>query len=167
MSQPDLIISGSYLLPHPSSTALLSDHGLAVTGDTITDIASVEDLAAQYPEAEMLHSPGGLVMPGLINSHTHAAMACLRGIADDLPLMTWLQDHIFPIEAKLTPDIIESATLLSIAEMIRSGTTSFCDMYLFARDVAAFWVCWRRAYLERIHIQPEVVRPFVEVPQKA
>ena len=136
MSQPDLIISGSYLLPSPSSSALLSDHGIAVTGDTITAIASIETLKEEYPEAAELHSPGGLVMPGLINGHTHAAMACLRGIADDLPLMTWLQDHIFPIEAQLTPDIIENATLLSIAEMIRSGTTSFCDMYLFAKDVA-------------------------------
>jgi 5-methylthioadenosine/S-adenosylhomocysteine deaminase len=75
-------------------------------------------------------------MPGLINSHTHAAMSCFRGIADDLPLMTWLEEHIFPAEAKLTPEIVYHSTLLSIAEMIKSGTTSFCDMYLFAKEVA-------------------------------
>jgi len=75
-------------------------------------------------------------MPGLINTHTHAAMACFRGLADDLPLMTWLQDHIFPAEARLTPEIVYHSTLLSLAEMIKSGTTSFCDMYLFAGEVA-------------------------------
>jgi 5-methylthioadenosine/S-adenosylhomocysteine deaminase len=75
-------------------------------------------------------------MPGLVNTHTHAAMACFRGIADDLPLMQWLQEYIFPVEAKLTPDIVYHSTLLSICEMIKSGTTSFCDMYLFAADVA-------------------------------
>ena len=65
-----------------------------------------------------------------------AAMACFRGLADDLPLMQWLQEYIFPVEAKLTGDMVYRATLLSLAEMIKSGTTSFCDMYLFAKDVA-------------------------------
>jgi 5-methylthioadenosine/S-adenosylhomocysteine deaminase len=75
-------------------------------------------------------------MPGLVNTHTHAAMSCFRGLADDLPLMQWLQEHIFPVEQKLTPDMVYQSTLLSICEMIRSGTTSFNDMYLFAGDVA-------------------------------
>jgi 5-methylthioadenosine/S-adenosylhomocysteine deaminase len=75
-------------------------------------------------------------MPGLINTHTHAAMACFRGLADDLPLMQWLQEYIFPLETKLTGDIVYRSTLLSLAEMLKSGTTSFCDMYLFAKDVA-------------------------------
>jgi 5-methylthioadenosine/S-adenosylhomocysteine deaminase len=75
-------------------------------------------------------------MPGLVNTHTHAAMACFRGLADDLPLMRWLQEYIVPVEAKLTGDMVYQATLLSLAEMIKSGTTSFCDMYLFAKDVA-------------------------------
>ncbi len=135
MSQSNLIISGGYLLASPS-TAPLKDHGVAAEGDIIKEIGPVEDLKRKYPQAELLHSPGGLIMAGLINTHTHAAMACLRGVADDLPLMAWLQDHIFPIEAKLTPEIVKNSTLLSIAEMIRSGTTSFCDMYLFAKDVA-------------------------------
>jgi 5-methylthioadenosine/S-adenosylhomocysteine deaminase len=75
-------------------------------------------------------------MPGLVNAHTHAAMTCFRGIADDLPLMTWLNDHIFPAEAKLTFDIVYQGTLLACAEMILSGTTTFCDMYLFEDAVA-------------------------------
>ena len=75
-------------------------------------------------------------MPGLINTHTHAAMSCFRGLADDIPLMQWLQEYIFPVEAKLTPDMVYQSTLLSICEMIKSGTTGFNDMYLFAKEVA-------------------------------
>ena len=75
-------------------------------------------------------------MPGLVNTHTHAAMACFRGLADDLTLMQWLQEYIFPVEAKLNSKMVYQSTVLSIAEMIKSGTTSFCDMYLFAKDVA-------------------------------
>lgn len=147
MEQPDLIVSGEYLLPTANQSALLTNHGLAVTGDTITDIAPTETLTQKYPQAQHLHTPYGLVMPGLVNTHTHAAMACFRGIADDLPLMTWLQEHIFPAEAKLTPEIVYHSTLLSIAEMIKSGTTSFCDMYLFTKEVAraaqaAGMRCW-------------------------
>lgn len=147
MEQPDLIISGEYLLPAASQSSVLHNHGVAVTGNAITEIAPTGLLTGKYPQAEHLHTPHGLVMPGLVNTHTHAAMACFRGIADDLPLMTWLQDHIFPAEAKLTPEIVYHSTLLSIAEMIKSGTTSFCDMYLFTKEVAkaaqtAGMRCW-------------------------
>jgi 5-methylthioadenosine/S-adenosylhomocysteine deaminase len=75
-------------------------------------------------------------MPGLINTHTHAAMTCFRGLADDLQLMSWLNDHIFPAEAKLDEQKVYSGTLLACAEMIMSGTTCFCDMYLFEDAVA-------------------------------
>lgn len=76
------------------------------------------------------------MLPGLVNVHTHAPMALMRGLADDLPLMTWLQEHIFPVETKLTPEIVYHGAMLSMVEMIKSGTTSFCDMYLFAKEVA-------------------------------
>ena len=136
MTQPDLIISGSHLLPSCHHHEVLTDHALAITGNTITHIGPTADLASQYPSVRRLHTRHGLIMPGLINTHTHAAMSIFRGIADDLPLMTWLTEHIFPIEAKLTPAMVYTATQLSIAEMIKSGTTSFCDMYLFAKEVA-------------------------------
>jgi 5-methylthioadenosine/S-adenosylhomocysteine deaminase len=132
----DLLLTGRYLLPSSSQSDLLENAGLAIAGDTIAAIGPTDDLVRRYPGAERLHEPHGLIMPGLINTHTHAAMTCFRGLADDLPLMTWLQEHIFPIEAKLTGNIVYHATLLSLAEMIKSGTTSFCDMYLFAKDVA-------------------------------
>lgn len=136
MHTPTLIVSGRYLLPTSSQRDVLHQHGLAISGDTISEIAPTAELKRKYPEAEWLHTEHGLIMPGLVNTHTHAAMSCFRGIADDLPLMTWLEQHIFPAEARLTAEMVYQSTLLSIAEMIKSGTTSFCDMYLFAKEVA-------------------------------
>ncbi len=135
-SRADYIFTAKYLLPTNSNDSAISDGGIAVYGDTIVDIAPASILRKNYPEAPFFHEPHGLIMPGLINTHTHAPMSCFRGLADDLPLMEWLEEHIFPVEANLTPDIVHTAAQLSIAEMIRSGTTSFCDMYLFSREVA-------------------------------
>ena len=133
---PDLIISGQYLMPTAHETDLITDGAVAIKDDTIIATGTANELAARYPDTETLHEPFGLIMPGLINTHTHAAMSCMRGMADDLELMNWLQNHIFPVEAQLTPEMVYQATQLSIAEMIRSGTTSFCDMYLFSKEVA-------------------------------
>jgi 5-methylthioadenosine/S-adenosylhomocysteine deaminase len=134
--QADYIISGKYLLPTWRQTDRIEDGAVAVSKDSIAAVGSRAELSARFPEAEQLHEPAGLVMPGLINTHTHAPMSYLRGIADDLPLMTWLQEHIFPVEQQLDAEMVYLSTLLSIAEMIKSGTTSFCDMYLFAGEVA-------------------------------
>jgi 5-methylthioadenosine/S-adenosylhomocysteine deaminase len=136
MQQPSLIVSGKYLLPGSTQAGLLHQHGLAIAGDTIVEIGPTATLTGKYPGTRQLHTAHGLIMPGLINTHTHAPMCCFRGIADDLPLMTWLEKHIFPIETRLTAEMVYRSALLSIAEMIKSGTTSFCDMYLFAKEVA-------------------------------
>jgi len=131
----DLLLTGTVLTLDAQQTVL--DQGaVAVAGDTIVDIGPAADLLGRFPHARRIEEPHGLIMPGLVNTHTHAAMACFRGLADDLPLMQWLQEYIFPAEAKLTAEIVYHSTLLSAAEMIRSGTTSFCDMYLFAKEVA-------------------------------
>ncbi len=130
-----LVVSGQYLVTMDGQGILEKENAsVAIAGDTIVEIGP--DLAAKYPLAEIIVEPRGLIMPGLINTHTHAAMSCFRGLADDLPLMQWLQEYIFPVEAKLTPDMVYHSTLLSICEMIRSGTTTFNDMYLFAKEVA-------------------------------
>lgn len=130
-----LVVSGQYLVTMDGQGGLEKENAsVAIAGDTIVEIGP--DLAAKYPLAEIIVEPRGLIMPGLINTHTHAAMSCFRGLADDLPLMQWLQEYIFPVEAKLTPDMVYHSTLLSICEMIRSGTTTFNDMYLFAKEVA-------------------------------
>ena len=133
----DLLITGLWLLPTARQQDAITGGGVAVAGDRIVAIGQARELAARYPYAERIHEEHGLIMPGLVNTHTHAPMSCFRGLADDLPLMTWLQEHIFPAEAMLTPEIVYHSTLLSLAEMIKSGTTSFCDMYLFAKEVAS------------------------------
>ena len=132
----DLLVTGRYLLPTSSNKDLVKNGGIAIKGDSIVEIGLGAELKEKYPDCQHIDEKHGLIMPGLINTHTHAPMSLFRGLADDLPLMTWLQDHIFPIEAKLTADMVYQATLLSLAEMIKSGTTSFCDMYLFAGEVA-------------------------------
>ena len=134
--QADLLVTGRFLLPSSSNDDLIENGGIAIKEDTILDVGVATELKKKYPQCNTLHEEHGLIMPGLINTHTHAPMSLFRGLADDLPLMTWLQDHIFPVEAKLTPEMVHQATLLSLAEMIKSGTTSFCDMYLFADEVA-------------------------------
>jgi 5-methylthioadenosine/S-adenosylhomocysteine deaminase len=147
----DLLVTGKYLYTQDSNKTIINDAGVAILGDSIVETGNVAELTGKYPDAELLATEHGLIMPGLINTHTHAAMACFRGLADDLPLMQWLQEYIFPVEAKLTGDMVYRATLLSLAEMIKSGTTSFCDMYLFAKDVArAAQVSGMRAWIGEV-----------------
>lgn len=134
--QADLILTGRYLLPMDDSQSVIEHGGVAVAGDSILAVGKADGLLAQFPEAEVIAEPMGLIMPGLVNVHTHAAMSLFRGLADDLPLMQWLQDYIFPVEATLTGEQVYQGTLLSLCEMIKSGTTTFCDMYLFAGEVA-------------------------------
>jgi 5-methylthioadenosine/S-adenosylhomocysteine deaminase len=134
-STVNLVLSGRYLVSMAESGVVEHENiSVAIAGDTIVDIGPA--LAGQYPQAEHIATPHGLIMPGLINTHSHAAMSCFRGLADDLPLMQWLEEYIFPVEAQLTPEMVYHATLLSLCEMIKSGTTSFNDMYLFAKEVA-------------------------------
>ena len=138
MNEPkaDLILTGRYLLTMDQDQTLIEEGGVAIGGDSILAVGKADDLLARYSGTTVIAEPHGLIMPGLVNVHTHAAMSLFRGLADDLPLMRWLQDYIFPVEASLTGEQVYQGTLLSICEMIKSGTTSFCDMYLFAGDVA-------------------------------
>ena len=131
-----LILSGRYLMPNADQNEVIDDGAIAIEGDSIVQIGKRADILAAFPDHHEIHEPHGLIMPGLVNTHTHASMACFRGFADDLPLMTWLQEYIFPVESKLTGELVYDSALLSIMEMIKSGTTSFCDMYLFSQDVA-------------------------------
>ncbi len=134
--QADLILSGSFLLPDSTQAGVMTDAAIAISGDIISAVGNTQQITNDYIAKRTLHTEHGLIMPGLVNTHTHAPMALFRGLADDLPLMTWLEEHIFPVEASWTPEMIYQATQLSLAEMIQSGTTSFCDMYLFSKEVA-------------------------------
>lgn len=134
-AEADLIIYDGTVITMDGDLRIIADGAVAVADGRIRAVGPKSDLG-HWKAARTLNARGGLILPGLINTHTHAAMALFRGLADDLPLMTWLNDHIFPAEAKLTAEMVRIGTRLACAEMIRSGTTCFCDMYLFEAAVA-------------------------------
>jgi 5-methylthioadenosine/S-adenosylhomocysteine deaminase len=100
-------------------------------------VDTAEAVAARFRAADRIDARGDVILPGLVNTHTHAAMVMFRGLADDLALMDWLQRYIFPAEAKtVSPEMVRIGTRLALLEMIRSGTTTFADMYYFEEEVA-------------------------------
>ena len=135
VSFADLMITNGWLLPMDSNGKVISNGGVAITGDRIVSVGTAAELK-NWRAKRIIDAKGGIILPGLINTHTHAAMTLFRGLADDLPLMSWLNDHIFPAEAKLDAQMVHTGALLACAEMILSGTTCFCDMYLFEDEVA-------------------------------
>ncbi|MFH1626154.1 MAG: amidohydrolase [Pseudomonadota bacterium] len=132
----DLLIYGDTILTMVPGNEIISDGIIAVKDDSIVFIGKEGSLREPFNAKEVITVKNGLIMPGLINSHTHAAMACFRGMADDLPLMEWLNNYIFPVESKADGELVYYGSLLASAEMIRSGTTTFCDMYLFEDEAA-------------------------------
>ena len=117
-----------------SSEGFIRNVDVAIKDGRILSIDKSKD--GEFKADKVIDGRHKLVMPGLINTHTHSAMTILRNYADDLPLKEWLFDHIFPIEAKLTEEDVYWGTMLAIAEMIKSGTTTIADMYLFMDKVA-------------------------------
>ncbi|RBP51504.1 5-methylthioadenosine/S-adenosylhomocysteine deaminase [Arenicella xantha] len=116
---------------------VLEHHALVIQSGKIVDILPTEKATARYPDANHIERNSHALIPGLINSHTHAAMSLFRGIADDVPLMEWLNDHIWPAEAKwVGHEFMRDGVELAIAEMLLSGTTCFNDMYFFPNIVA-------------------------------
>ncbi len=134
-NKADILISNGVVLTMSDKHSVIDNGAIAISGEKITAVGSLSDFSS-WQISETIDAEGGIIMPGLINSHTHAAMTCFRGLADDLPLITWLNEHIFPAESKLDYDKVYRGTLLACAEMILSGTTCFCDMYLFEDAVA-------------------------------
>ena len=120
------------MVPVEPAGAVLEDHAVAVRDGRIEAVLPASGAAAAYPGYETLDLPGHVLIPGLVNAHTHAAMCLMRGLSDDLPLMRWLQEHIWPAEAKhVSPEFVRDGTLLACAEMLRGGITCFNDMYFF------------------------------------
>ncbi len=137
MIDVDLLIDARWVLPIRPEHRVLENHSVVVKGSRILDVLPIQSARQKYraksEKALMQH----VVMPGLINMHGHSAMTLLRGYADDLPLHTWLAEHIWPAEQKyVREDFVEVGTRLAVAEMIRSGTTYVNDMYFFP-DIAA------------------------------
>jgi len=117
---------------------VLPDGAVAVQGDTLLAVDTSANISAQYEAAKVIDARGALVLPGLINAHTHMPMSLFRGLADDLSLDDWLHKYIFPAESRyVTPDFVTLSTQLSLVEMLRGGTTTVADMYYFEEQVAA------------------------------
>ncbi len=131
----DLMVTNGCLIPMDPTGRIIANGGVVIAGDRIAAVGTSESIR-HWRAQKVIDAGGGIILPGLINTHTHAAMTLFRGLADDLPLMTWLNDHIFPAEARLDAQTVSTGTLLACAEMILSGTTCFCDMYLFEDAVA-------------------------------
>ena len=133
----DVIWSARYVLTMAPQRRVIENGAVAVRGDRIVAVGSKAEIDKRFQPKQRLDRPDALLAPGLINTHTHAAMSLLRGIADDLRLQDWLEKYIFPAEAKnVSPDFVRWGTKLACAEMLLGGTTTFTDMYYF-EDVAA------------------------------
>ncbi|GAB1393354.1 TRZ/ATZ family hydrolase [Rhodocyclaceae bacterium] len=133
----DWVIDARWIIPVEPDATALENHSLIVKNGRIHDLLPTDNANTRYVGREHRRLTNHVLLPGLINLHTHAAMTLLRGYADDLPLMTWLQDHIWPAEARhLSPEFVHDGTLLACWEMLRGGITCFNDMYFFPEDAA-------------------------------
>jgi 5-methylthioadenosine/S-adenosylhomocysteine deaminase len=136
----DLLIEAAWVVPVEPHAVVLEDHAVAVKAGVIVDILPIADARARYAAAETVSRPESALIPGLVNAHTHNPMTLLRGIADDLPLMEWLQGHIWPVEAAVIgPQFVEDGITLAIAEMLRGGTTCANENYFFPDVQAAVY----------------------------
>jgi len=133
----DTLIDARWIIPVNDDNEILENHSLAIVNGLIIDVLATKDANKKYQATHTHQLDGHALIPGFINSHTHAAMSLYRGLADDLPLMEWLQEHIWPAEQQhTTQDFVKTGTQLAIAEMLRSGTTCFNDMYFFPDETA-------------------------------
>ena len=135
-TEVDIIVEARYLLPM-TDTDVISDAAMAVKDGLIVEVGKKEDILSRYEPNNLLGGNNRAVLPGFVNTHTHAAMVYFRGLADDLPLKQWLEEHIWPAESRmLSPEFCRDATELACLEMISSGVTLFNDMY-FYEDASA------------------------------
>jgi len=134
----DILIQGGRLLTFAEDNAIIEDPLIGIRDGEILFIEEAHaPLVSLYAPKEIIHAEGSVILPGLVNTHTHVPMVFFRGLADDLPLMDWLNNHIFPAERKyVNREMVYAGALLGIAEMLLSGTTTFCDGYFYESSVA-------------------------------
>ena len=133
----DLVVRDGTVVTMDGQRRVIAHGAVAIGSGRIAAVGTEAEVDAGFRGAQTLDARGGIVIPGLVNAHTHAAMVLFRGIADDLKLMQWLQDYIFPAEKNnVTAEFVRAGTRLAALEMIRSGTTTFVDMYYFEDQVA-------------------------------
>ncbi len=133
----DTVIHARWVVPVQPAGEVYDNHAIAIHENRIVEVLPSSKATEKYQATEEIHLPNHVLIPGLINAHTHAAMSLFRGLADDLPLMDWLENHIWPAETRwVNPEFVRDGTRLAIAEMLRSGTTCFNDMYFFPDQCA-------------------------------
>ncbi len=133
----DLLVTNGLVVTMDANRRVIEGGAVAMRGDSIVAVGTTADVTAEFDSPKVIDARGAIVMPGLINTHAHAAMSLFRGIADDLALDEWLHKYIFPAEAKnVTEEFVTWGTRLSLLEMIQGGTTTYADMYYFEDAVA-------------------------------
>lgn len=153
----DLLIEAGFVVPVVPHGVVLEDHAVAVSGGRIVAVLPASEALARFDAAEIVSRPEAALIPGLVNAHAHNPMTLLRGVADDLPLKVWLQEHIWPIEgAVMGPEFVADGVTLAIAEMLRGGTTCCNENYFFP-DVQA-------ATYKRYGFRARVGLPVIDFP---
>ena len=137
MKTVDLLVVNGTLVTMDKDRRVIEEAGVAINNGRIVAVGTRRDLARRFTSAQTLDARGKIIIPGLVNGHTHVPMTLFRGLADDLDLQDWLTKYIFPAEAKnVTEEFVRAGTRLGLAEMIRGGTTTYCDMYYFEDAIA-------------------------------
>jgi len=153
----DLIVSGAYIVTMDAEKTVLHDGAIAVKDGLIIALGDAETITSTYRADEIISGENRAVMPGFVNGHTHSAMVLFRGMADDLALMTWLRNYIFPMEGRYVDEaLIEAGTALACYEMIESGTTSFVDMYFYPDTIAGV--------VEKCGLRAIISTPMIDFP---
>src|SRR5260370_32951232 len=133
----DLIARGGTVVTMDDARHVIANGSVAVKAGRIVAVGRTAEIDRNYAAREIVNASGKVIIPGIINGHTHVPMTLFRGLADDLDLQEWLTKYIFPAEAKnVTEDFVRVGTRLGLAEMLRAGTTTYCDMYYFEDAVA-------------------------------
>jgi 5-methylthioadenosine/S-adenosylhomocysteine deaminase len=134
----DILVLGGIVVTMDERRTILADGALAIRGNSIAALGPRAQIAAVYSTATIVEATGCLVIPGLIDAHTHIPMTLFRGLADDLPLHTWLEQHVWPAEHRfINPETVRWASRFGVAELLRSGVTTLCDMYFYEDEVVA------------------------------
>lgn len=157
MRHCDSLIASSWCIPVEPAGTVLEDHAVAVVDDRIAAILPLAEAREAFQPSVFVNRPGHVLIPGLINSHCHAAMTLFRGLVDDLPLDAWLREGIWPVERRfVSAELVRDGTELAIAEMLTAGITCFSDQYFFPEIVAETAV--------DLHMRAVIGTPVVDVP---
>ena len=132
MQHCDTLIAPRWCIPVEPAGVVLTGHAIIVMDGRITDLLPLEKALENYQPSVLVERPDHVLIPGFVNTHTHAAMSLLRGLTNDLELHVWLKEHIWPAEQRYVgPEFVADGSLLAVTEMIRAGITCFNDMYFF------------------------------------